>query len=162
MPAKQQDQAKNPKNPNRPVPLRGVGVIRTRPRGGPTIRIVTINNAHNTPICAANQQKRARHNHKHGPHHHSLPAPPPVLAAPVVVQPHGAHGLEAHERAEQRADERDQPAEDGDRGRNDVRGERDGGREAEPGDPVLGGVVVEVVGAAEGADEEVFCGDLKN
>ena len=68
--------------------------------------------------------------------------------------------LDATRSTEQGADEGDETTEDGDRGRDDVGGEGDSAGEAEPGDPVLGGVVVQVVGAAKGADEEVLGGDL--
>lgn len=69
--------------------------------------------------------------------------------------------MEAHERTQKRTDQTDEAAEDGDRRGDDVGGQGDGAGEAEPYNPVFGGVMVQVVGTAKGADEEVLGGDLR-
>lgn len=79
---------------------------------------------------------------------------------PVVVQPHAAHGLEAHQGAQECAHERDEATEDRNCRRNEVGSQRNSGSEAEPGDPVLSCRVVEVCCSAQGADEEVFGDEL--
>jgi hypothetical protein len=79
---------------------------------------------------------------------------------PVVVQPHAAHGLEAHQGAQKCAHERDETTEDRDCGRNNVGGQGDSGGEAKPGDPVLSCGVVEVLCSAQGADKEVLGDEL--
>lgn len=79
---------------------------------------------------------------------------------PVVEQPHAAHRLEAHERAEQGADQGHQRVEDGDRAGDDIRDHGHRERAAEPGAPVDPGVAGEVSGAAEEGQEDVFGGEL--
>ena len=137
-----------------------VGVIRARPWAGATILVVRVDDADNRTIRTTNEEERASDDDEDGPCDHALPLPVAVGPVPVVVQPHAAHGLEAHEGAQKCAHERDEATEDGNRRRNDISSQGDGAGEAEPGDPMLGGVVVEVVGAAEGTDEEVLCSDL--
>lgn len=63
-----------------------------------------------------------------------------LALGPVIVQPHASHGLEAHGRAEQGADQRDEVTEDGDGACDDVGDDGDAGGAAEPDDPVLDGV----------------------
>ena len=138
-----------------------VGVIRARPRASATILVVRVNDAENRTIRTTNEEERAGDDDEDGPCDHALPLPVAVGPVPVVVQPHAAHGLEAHEGAQKCAHERDEATEDGNRRRNDVSSQGDGAGETEPHNPVLGGVVVQVVGAAEGADEEVLGGDLR-
>ena len=76
------------------------------------------------------------------------------------MQPHEAHRLERHESAKQGSYERDKAAEDWDGARDDV-GDQDAATgAAQPDDPVCDGVVGEVAGAAEEADEDVFGGEL--
>ena len=76
------------------------------------------------------------------------------------MQPHEAHRLERHKSAKQGSYERDQAAEDWDGARDDV-GDQDAATgAAQPDDPVCDGVVGEVAGAAEEADEDVFGGEL--
>lgn len=71
-----------------------------------------------------------------------------VLAlAPVIVQPHTTHGLEAHRGAEQGTDQRDEVSENGDRAGDDVGDEGYTEGAAEPDDPVLHGVGGEMAGA---------------
>lgn len=142
------------------IHLSGVGVISTGPGGSSTVLVVRVDDTNNGSVGAANQQKGTGHDDEHAPRYHDLPPQVAVAAVPVVVQPHAAHGLEAHECTEQSTDEGHQTAEDGDRRGNDVGGERHGSGKTEPDDPVLGGVVVKVVGAAQSADEEVLGGDL--
>jgi hypothetical protein len=103
--------------PGPPLSLDRVRVIRAGPRTRPAVGIVANHDLNNTAIRAANHQKRATDNDKDGPAHHGDPARGLLELAlvPVVVQPHAAHGLEAHEGAEEGADERDEAAEDGDR-----------------------------------------------
>ena len=79
---------------------------------------------------------------------------------PFVVQPHAAHGLEAHEGAQKCAHERDEATEDGNRRRNDISSQGDGAGEAEPGDPVLSGGVVEMLCSTQSTDEEVLGDEL--
>ena len=137
-----------------------VRVIRARPRLGAAILLVRVHDADNRTISTANQEERASHNNEDGPRDHALPPPVAVGAVPVVVQPHATHGLEAHEGAQKRTDERNEAAEDGDRGGDDVREQGDAGGVAEPGDPVLGGGGAEVLCAAQSADEEVLGDEL--
>jgi hypothetical protein len=143
------------------MPPGGVGVVSAGPGLGTSVLLVRVHDAHDGAVGAADEEESTRHNDEDGPRNHGLPLPVAVAAAPVVVQPHAAHGLEAHERAQQGADQTDEATEDGDRGGDDVGGQRDGAGETEPHNPVLGGVVVQVVGAAKGADEEVLGGDLQ-
>lgn len=60
--------------------------------------------------------------------------------SPVIIQPHAPHGLEAHERAEQGTDQRDQRVENGDGAGDNVCDYGDAEGAAEPGDPVRGRV----------------------
>jgi hypothetical protein len=76
------------------------------------------------------------------------------------VQPHEAHRLERHKSAKQGSYERDQAAEDWDGARDDVGDQDAAAGAAQPDDPVCDGVVGEVAGAAEEADEDVFGGEL--
>ena len=80
----------------------------------------------------------------------------PTLS-PVIIQPHAPHGLEAHERAEQGTDQRDQRVENGDGAGDDVCDYRDAEGAAEPGAPVYRRVAGQVSGALEDVDEDVFC-----
>lgn len=144
------------------MPPGGVRVISAGPRLGASVLLIRIHDAHDGAVGAADEQERAGHDDEDGPRDHGLPLPIAVAAPPVVVQPHAAHGLEAHERAQQGADQADEAAKDGDSRGDDVGGQGDGAGETEPHNPVLGGVVVQVVGAAEGADEEVLGGDLRS
>ena len=156
----QQDKtATTPHQPNS-THLSGVGVISAGPSSGTAILVVAVNNTNDGPIRSTNEQESTAHNNEDGPCDHSLPLPAAILAVPVVVQPHTSHGLEAHKGTQERTDKRDEATKDRNSRRDDVRGEGNAAGEAEPGDPMLGGVVVEVVGAAEGTDEEVLCSDL--
>lgn len=133
-------------------------IIRTRPSRRPTRLLITINNRNNRAIRPPNHEERPRKHDKRTPGHHGHP--PQRLArlarAPVVVQPHAGHGLEAHGGAEEGADERDEVAEDGDGAGDDVGDEGDAEGAADPDGPVREGVGGEVPGALEDADEDVF------
>lgn len=98
----------------------GVRIISAGPRLGTAILVVRVDNTQDRPIRTADKEESTRHDNENRPRDHGLPAPVAVGAAPVVVQPHAAHGLEAHEGAEEGADERDEAAEDGDRRGDDV------------------------------------------
>ncbi len=137
-----------------------VGVVCARPSLGAAILVVRVDDADDRTISTTNKEERASHNDEDGPCHHALPPPVAVGPVPVVVQPHAAHGLEAHEGAQKCAHERDETTEDRNCGRNDVGGQGDGGGEAEPGDPVLSGGVAKVLCSAQGADEEVLGDEL--
>jgi hypothetical protein len=137
-----------------------VRVVRARPRLGAAILLVRVHDADNRTIGTTNQEERARHDDEDGPRNHALPPPVAVGSVPVIVQPHAAHGLEAHEGAQKRTDERDEAAEDGDGGGDDVREQRDTSGVAEPGNPVLGGGGAKVLCAAQSADEEVLGDEL--
>lgn len=138
----------------------GVGVVCAGPGLGTTILGVRIDDTDNRAISTSNEEESAGDNDENGPCDHTLPAPVAVGSVPVVVQPHAAHRLEAHEGAQKCADERNETAEDGDRGRDDIRSQRYTGSEAEPGDPVLGSGVSEVLCSAQSADEEVLGDEL--
>jgi hypothetical protein len=137
-----------------------VGVVRARPRLGPAILIVRIVDADNRTISTTDEEERASHNDEDGPCDHALPFPIAVGPVPVVVQPHAAHGLEAHQGAQKCAHERDEATEDRDGRGNNVGGQGNSGSEAEPGDPVLSCGVVQVLCSAESADKEVLGDEL--
>jgi hypothetical protein len=137
-----------------------VGVIRARPRASATILVVRVDDADNRTIRTTNEEERASDDDEDGPCDHALPLPVAVGPVPVVVQPHAAHGLEAHEGAQKCAHERDEATEDGDRRRNDVGSQGDSAGEAEPGDPVLSGGVVEMLCSTQSTDEEVLGDEL--
>lgn len=143
------------------MPSGRVGVIGAGPGLGTSVLLVRVHDAHDGAVGAADKEEGTGDNDEDGPRDHGLPLPVAVAAAPVVVQPHAAHGLEAHERTQQGTDQTDEATEDGDRRGDDVGGQGDGAGETEPDDPVLGRVVVQVVGTAKGADEEVLGGDLR-
>jgi hypothetical protein len=148
-----------------PTPLpsrRRVRIIRTTPSSRPSTLLVSNHNLNNRPIRPPDHQESPNHNDEHTPPHHQLPLQPfPLFRVPiVVVQPHEAHRLERHESAQQGADERDQPAEDGN-GAGDNVGDQDAAAgAAQPDGPVGPGIVGQVAGAAEEADEDVFGGEL--
>lgn len=79
---------------------------------------------------------------------------------PVVVEPHSAHWLDAHDGAQQGADKRDQGVEDGDCAGDDPGDYCYAEGAGEPGYPVRGGVAAEMARVAEGVDEDEFCRDL--
>jgi hypothetical protein len=137
-----------------------VGVIRARPRAGATILVVRVDDADNRTIRTTNEEERASDDDEDGPCDHALPLPVAVGPVPVVVQPHAAHGLEAHEGAQKCAHERDEATEDGNRRRNDVSSQGDGAGEAEPGNPVLSSGVVEMLCSTQSTDEEVLGDEL--
>jgi hypothetical protein len=137
-----------------------VRVIRARPRLGAAILGVRVHDTDNRTISSTNEEESASHNDEDGPCDHTLPAPVAVGSVPVVVQPHAAHGLEAHEGTQQRTDERDKAAEDRDGGGDDVCSQRDASSVAEPCNPVLGGGGAEVLCSAQSADEEVLGDEL--
>ena len=137
-----------------------IGVIRARPRAGATILVVRVDDADNRTISTTNEEECARDNDEDGPCNHTLPLPVAVGPVPVVVQPHAAHWLEAHEGAQKCAHERDEATEDGNRRCNDVSSQGNGGGEAEPGDPMPSGGVVEVLCSAQSTDEEVLGHEL--
>jgi hypothetical protein len=118
-----------------------VGVVRARPRAGATILVVRVDDANNGTIRTTNEEERASDDDEDG---HELPA----------------HGLEAHEGAQKCAHERDEATEDGNRRRNDVSSQGNGAGEAEPGDPVLSGGVVEMLCSTQSTDEEVLGDEL--
>lgn len=81
---------------------RRVRVVRAGPRGRTPGLIVRVDNSNNRPIGAGNGQETPRDNNKDTPADHEHP-PGRFLGlalAPVIVQPHEAHWLEAHEGAE--------------------------------------------------------------
>lgn len=79
---------------------------------------------------------------------------------PVVVKPHRAHGLEAHESTQKSTDKRHERTKVWDCARDDVRYDHDATSRAEPGDPVRDGVGRDVSGSAEQPDEKVLGGQL--
>lgn len=143
------------------MPPGRVGVIGAGPGLGTSVLLVRVHDAHDGAVGAADEEEGTGDNDKDGPRDHGLPLPVAVAAAPVVVQPHATHGLEAHERTQQGTDQTDEATEDGNRRGDDVGGQGDGAGETEPDDPVLGRVVVQVVGTTKGADEEVLGSDLR-
>lgn len=76
------------------------------------------------------------------------------------MQPHEAHRLERHQSAKQGSYERDKAAEDWDGTCDDVGDQDAAASAAQPDDPVGDGVVGEVAGAAEEANEDVLGGEL--
>lgn len=141
-------------------PLRRVRIIRAAKRRRATITPVRLNNPDNGPPRAGPHEEQAREDDKARPGGGEVPADAALLAVPVVMEPHSAHGQEAQEGAEQRADQGDEAAEDGDRRGDDVGDDRDGERAADPRRPVDEGVGGEVPCVAEEADEDELSGDL--
>jgi hypothetical protein len=139
-----------------------IRVIRTTPSSRPPTLLISNHNLHNRAIRPANHEKRSNNNNEDAPHHRQPPLQPlPVLRVPiVVVQPHEAHRLERHESTQQRADEGYQSTEDGDGAGDDIGGQDAAASAAQPDGPVGHGVVGQVAGAAEEADEDVFGGEL--
>jgi len=111
----------------KPLPSRRrIRIVRTTPSRRPATLLVSNHDLHNRPISPANHQESPNNDDEDTPPHHQLPLQPfPLLrVAIVVVKPHETHRLERHESAQQGADERDQPAEDGD-GAGDNVGDQD-------------------------------------
>lgn len=74
-------------------PSNRVGIIGTAPRPG----LGGVDDAHDRAVGARHHEKRPRRNHEPAPGDHQVPPRGSVLA-PVVVEPHAAHGLEASHR----------------------------------------------------------------
>lgn len=109
-------------------------------------------------ICSCNEEEPSNDEEQDVDTKHDLPPCGLWLVGvePVVVDPH--HGVWDHtnKRTDKRTDETDEGAKDGNGGRNDVTDDYGAEYTAEPGDPVAGGVVVQVVGAVEDTDKDVL------
>lgn len=141
---------------------RRVRVVRARPGSRTAALFIIVNDANNRAVSASNHQESTRDNNEAAPANHQSPLGSPVglPLTPVVVQPHATHRLEAHERAKQRTDQRNETAEHGHRAGDDVRDESDAGRTSDPGAPVDRRVVRQMLRAAEDADEDVLGGEV--
>lgn len=126
--------------------LNRVRVVFTRKGTRPSALIVNVHDTLDRAISTSNHQEGTYDDEEHAPpdqKHPALTLLRLVLAlGPVVVQPHAAHGLDAHDGAEKGTDERDERVEDGNRASNDVCNESDPEGAAEPGRPVNWGVGV--------------------
>lgn len=126
--------------------LHRIRVVLTRKGTRSFTLIVSIHNTLDRPIGTSNHQESTYDNKEHAPPHQKHPALAflrlVLSLGPVVVQPHAAHGLDAHDGAEKGADERDERVKDGNRAGNDVRNERYPEGAAEPDRPVDWGVGV--------------------
>lgn len=142
--------------------LRRVGVIRAAPGCGPTRLIVAVDDANHGPVRAGNHEERSQDDHEDAPEYHGLPLEALVhfSLAPVVVQPHSTHGLEADQGAEQGTDKGDETAENGDGAGDDVGDAGAAAGAADPGHPVDLGVAGKVSGSSQKSDEEVLGGKL--
>ena len=78
-----------------------VGVVRARP-GRSTIALgEDVDQTDDRAVCAGNHEEGTDDDDERGPADHELPAQgAAVRSVPVVVEPHGAHGLETHESTE--------------------------------------------------------------
>ena len=138
-----------------------VGVVRARP-GRSTIALgEDVDQTDDRAVCAGNHEEGTDDDDERGPADHELPAQgAAVRSVPVVVEPHGAHGLETHESTEDGTHERDETAESGN-ARGDAVGDESGGGDAgDPSAPVNNGVGGQVLGVAHDADEDVFGGQV--
>jgi hypothetical protein len=137
-------------------------VVGACPRSRTTRLFVAVHDADNRTVCTGNGQEPTDSNDKRAPADHQ--DPPSRLAhlssTVVVVQPHATHGLDAHERTEQRTNERNKTAEHRNGAGDDVG--RDSAAEcaSDPGHPVDGSVAGQVLRAAHEAHEKVFGGKL--
>lgn len=140
----------------------GVGVVGAREGDRSPGLLVGLHDADDGAVGAGDHEEGAADDDEDAEADHGDPARPllELAGAPVVVEPHAAHRLEGEEGAEDGADERDEAVEDRDRARDEVRDDGDASGAAEPGDPVLGRVGREMLGAAEEADEDVLGGQL--
>ena len=136
----------------------GIRVVFARPPARAARLLVRVNHADDGAVRSRNHQERAGDDDKDAKAHHELPPERPLLLAlaPVVVQPHAAHRLEAQKRAEEGADEGDEAVEDGDGARDEVGDEGGAKRAAQPDRPVDDAVGRQVDGSAEDAHKDVL------
>lgn len=142
--------------------LRRVGVVGAAPGCRASRSVVAINDTDHGTIGSGNHEESTGNNDEEAPEDHGHPPGGLGLLAlgPVVVEPHGAHGLEADEGAEEGTDEGNETAEDGDGTRDDVGDTGDAARAADPCHPVDLRVAGKVSSATEESNEEVLCGEL--
>lgn len=141
--------------------LNRVGVIRASPSSRAVAGLEDIDQTEHGAVGASDHEESADDDDEAGPADHELPPHGTAVGrVPVVVEPHGSHGLETHEGTEDGAHERDEAAEGGDAA-GDAVGD-DGGAEdaADPGAPVHEGVGGEVLRVSEEADEDVLGGQV--
>lgn len=119
------------------------GVIGARPGSRASRFRIAFNNANNGSIGTSNHQEESSHDDEDAPTDHEYPPGRPatfLALAPVVIQPHTTHWLEAHGGAEEGTHERNQVTEDGNGACNDI--SEDGGADGatEPDCPMGQGV----------------------
>lgn len=145
-------------------PLRRVGVIGTRPSGRTAAHVVRVDNTLDGTISTTDHEEGTENDNKDTPADHHGPlgsALRLVLAlSPVVVEPEAAKELHALQCSEKSADERDETAEDGDTGGDDVGDDGHAESAAKPDGPVGEGVGGKMLGASEEANEGVLGGNL--
>ena len=137
--------------------LNRVGVVHASPRGRAVAGLEDIDQTEHGAVGAGNHEECADDDDEAGPADHELPPEGAAVGTvPVVVEPHGSHGLETHEGTEDGAHEGDETTEGGDTAGNAV-GDDSGAEDAtDPGGPVHEGVGGEVLAVAKGADENVL------
>lgn len=75
--------------------LRGVGIIRTRPRGRRIVSRVISDQADDGTIRTADHTERSEDDDENTPPYHGIPSPVSLslVGKPVVVEPHAAHAV---------------------------------------------------------------------
>ena len=138
-----------------------VGVVHASPRGRAVAGLEDINQTEHGAVGAGDHEECADDDDEAGPADHELPPQSAAVGCvPVVVEPHGSHGLETHEGTENGSHEGDEATESGDAGCDAVGDECNSTCAAQPSRPVLPGVCSKMLGASQDAYHEVFCGEL--
>jgi hypothetical protein len=109
-----------------------VGVVEARPCWRAAGGVVGVDNAHDRAVRSRDKQEGPADQDEDVDADQEAPFEIADLVVPVVVEPHAGHWVEAHQRSEQRSDERDQFAEDGDAAGNAVGDDGHSERAGEP------------------------------
>ena len=139
-----------------------VRIICACPSRRPTGLVVAVDDADDRAVGTGNHEECSRDDDEDGPEHHEHPLGRLLLLAlaPVVIQPHAAHGLEADQGTEKGTDERNETAENGDGASDDVGDTCTAASASNPGHPVNLCVARKVSCSSEESDEEVLGGEL--
>lgn len=100
--------------------LHRIRVVGARPCARTTSLIIRRLDRDDRAIRPRHSQVRPGNYNKTTPANHRDPLAVPLGFLPVVVEPHATHGLESHQCAKERTDERDQTVEDGNAAGNTV------------------------------------------
>lgn len=138
-----------------------VGVVSARPGYWSPRSFIRIDNADNRAICASHHHEIAHHDDKDAPSNHWIPLDWLCLQSPVIVQPHAAVWLEAHQGTEKGADQRDEATKHGNSAGNKVRDNGDTTSTSKPGSPMHKTVGVQMLRSAQDSKENVLGRDLQ-